>query len=69
MATKNNPKNKGTSGGKKKFNGKEIEPIKYIGTYVGEAKYISAKYAKTTEIVLGENGKPVRWEDIPVVEE
>ena len=66
MATKNNPKNKGSSGGKKMYNGKDIEPIKYIGTYAGHGKYMSAKYAKTTEIILDAAGKPIKWSDIPV---
>ena len=68
MATKNNPKNKGLAGGKKFLNGKEIEPIKYIGTYADEGKYMSAKYIKTTEIILSLNGKPIIWNDIPVSE-
>lgn len=68
MATKNNPKNKGLSGGKKFWNGKEIEPIKYIGSYAGLGKYMSAKYTKTTEIILDSKGKPVVWDDIPVSE-
>ena len=36
MATKNNPKNKGSAGGKKMYDGKEIEPIKYVGLYAGD---------------------------------
>jgi hypothetical protein len=67
MATKNNPKNKGLSGGKKFIDGKEIEPVKYIGTYFGYGKYISAKYAKTTDIILDADGKPVKWSDIPLL--
>lgn len=68
MATKNNPKNKGLSGGKKFVNGKEVEPIKYIGTYAGHGKYMAAKFAKTTEIVLDQSGKPVAWNSIEVSE-
>jgi len=69
MATKNNPKNKGLAGGKKFLNGKEIEPIKYIGTYANNGKYMSAKYIKTNEIILDSKGKPVIWDDIPVSEQ
>ena len=65
MATKNNPKNKGTSA-KKFYNGKEVEPIKYIGRHVGEGSYISAKYAKTSEIILDSNGKPILLDSLPI---
>jgi len=64
MATKNNPKNKGSSGEKKFFDGKEIEPIKYDGSYIGHGKYMASKYAKTLEMVIGKDGKPVAWSDI-----
>ncbi len=68
MATKNNPKNKGLSGGKKFHNGKELEPIKYIGTYVGHGKYMAAKYVKTNDIICDDSGKPIAWNTIPVSE-
>jgi len=68
MATKNNPKNKGLSGGKKFFNGKEVEPIKYIGTYAGHGKYMAAKYLKTTDVVMDPSGKPIAWSSIQVSE-
>jgi len=64
MATKNNPKNKGSAGSKKQYDGRDIEPIMYIGTYRGEGKYISAKFAKTPEIILDKDGKPIKWKDI-----
>jgi hypothetical protein len=66
MATKNNPKNKGQSGNKKFFNGKELEPIMYYGNYLGLGKYMSAKYTKTTEIVLDANSVPVKWDALSV---
>ena len=66
MATKNNPKNKGSAGGKKTYNGKDIEPIMYVGTYAGHGKYMSAKYSKTTDIILDAAGKPIEWKSIPV---
>ena len=69
MATKNNPKNKGLAGGKKFHNGKEIEPIMYVGNYAGHGKYISAKYLKTNDIILDETGKPIVWSSIPVSNE
>ncbi|MDR3289735.1 MAG: hypothetical protein LBT02_00425 [Rickettsiales bacterium] len=66
MATKNNPKNKGLAGNKKFFNGKELEPVKYDGTYLGHGKYLSAKYAKTTDLVFDANDVPVKWDAIPL---
>lgn len=66
MATKNNPKNKGLSGGKKFFNEKEVEPIMYVGTYAGHGKYMSAKYVKTTDVITDSSGKPIAWNSIPV---
>ncbi len=69
MATKNNPKNKGASGGKKMYDGKEVEPIKYVGLYAGDGIYMAAKYAKTNNIIMDANGKPIAWKTIPVVEE
>lgn len=65
MATKNNPKNKGTAGNKKTYNGKDIEPILYDGRYAGHGKYMAAKYSKTTEMIFDENGKPMNWDAFP----
>lgn len=66
MATKNNPKNKGLSGAKNFYNGKEIEPIKYDGSYVGHGKYMAAKYSKTTDVILDKTGKPITWRSVEV---
>lgn len=68
MASKNNPKNKGLSGGKKFQNGKELEPIMYVGVHAGHGKYIATKYAKTNDILFDANGKPIAWSSIPVSE-
>ena len=63
MGSKNNPKNR-TGGDKKKvYNGKEIEPIVFYDTEK-KKKYISAKYAKTSDIVLDGKGNPIKWDDI-----
>ena len=64
MGSKNNPKNRGGAQGKKTLNGKEIEPIMFVGNTKEEGKYVSAKYAKTSDVILDENKKPVRWNDI-----
>ena len=52
MGTKNNPKNRAKNIEKKKFKGKEVEPVYYYGVRVGHGKYMAAKYANTTQLVL-----------------
>lgn len=64
MGSKNNPKNRGGSAKTKIYNGKEVEPIMFISPVKGEGKYVSAKYAKTSDIICGEDKKPIRWNDI-----
>ncbi|MDR1498906.1 MAG: hypothetical protein LBS34_01285 [Rickettsiales bacterium] len=63
MGTKNNPKNRGTSEKKKVWNDKEVEPIMIIDTERGE-KFLAVKIAKSSELVLGENGNPLKWDSI-----
>jgi len=61
MGTKNNPQNRGKSNTKKKLNGKDIEPILIVGE---GAKFIGAKYSKTTNIICDDSGNPVPWKSI-----
>lgn len=61
MGTKNNPKNR-KAVEKKKFNGKEIEPVYYYGVHAGHGKYMTAKYAGTTQLVVDQAGRPVQWD-------
>lgn len=63
MGTKNNPKNRGL-GAKKQFNGKDIVPIMYYGKTAGKTNYLSAKYDKTDDIILGEDKMPVKWDSL-----
>ena len=63
MGTKNNPKNRKVVE-KKKFNGKEIEPILYQGVHAGHGKYMAAKYSGSTSIILDTEGKPLQWSEI-----
>lgn len=63
MGTKNNPKNRGSTEKKKILNGKELEPIMIIDPESGE-KYLSAKISKSTEIILGKNSSPMKWNEI-----
>jgi hypothetical protein len=64
MGTKNNPKNRVKAVVKKKFKGKEIEPVFYYGVRIGHGKYMSAKYAGSTQIVVDALNKPIPWDQI-----
>lgn len=64
MGTKNNPKNRGKISEKKKHNEKEVEPIYYYGVHAGHGKYMAAKYAGSTQLVLNAQNKPLPWEEI-----
>ncbi len=64
MGTKNNPKNRAKGAEKKKYDGKEIEPIYYHGVHAGHGKYMAAKFAGSTNLVLNSSNKPLQWEEI-----
>ncbi len=64
MGTKNNPKNR-KAVEKKKFNGKEVEPVLYHGINAGHGKYIAAKYAGGgMNLVVNDSGRPLQWEEL-----
>ncbi len=65
MGTKNNPKNR-KAVEKKKYNGKEIEPVLYNGVHAGHGKYVAAKYAgsNSADLIAAANGKPLQWEEL-----
>jgi hypothetical protein len=65
MGTKNNPKNRGKNNQKRKFNGKEIEPVLYYGNAAGHGKYMAAKYIGTTQLVFLPNvTSPAEWSQL-----
>lgn len=64
MGTKNNPKNRVKNVEKKKHNGKEVEPIYYYGVHAGHGKYMAAKYAGSTQLVVDTAHKPLPWDQI-----
>ena len=68
MGTKNNPKNR-KAVTKRKFQGKEIEPIYYQGGYAGHGNYMSAKYSNSTQLVVDNQGIPMQWKNIPNIAE
>jgi len=64
MGTKNNPKNRVKNVEKKKYNGKEVEPVYYQGVHLGHGKYMAAKYAGTSQLVMNDAGEPIQWSKI-----
>jgi hypothetical protein len=64
MGTKNNPKNRAKNIEKKKFKGKDVEPIYYYGVGAGHGKYMAAKYISTTQLVLGADNVPLQWSQL-----
>jgi hypothetical protein len=63
MGTKNNPKNRVKNVEKKKINGKEVEPVYYYGVHAGHGKYMAAKLAGSTQLVVDAAGRPVQWDE------
>lgn len=63
MGTKNNPKNRAKVE-KKKFNGKEIEPVYFYGVHAQSGKFMAAKYSGTTNLVTNQENKILQWEEI-----
>ena len=64
MGTKNNPKNRGKVFKKKTHEGKDVDPILYVGNHAGHGKYITGKDAGTTQIISDQSGKPLPWQSI-----
>lgn len=63
MGTKNNPKNRVKNIEKKKYKGKDVEPVFYYGVHAGHGKYMSAKYAGSSQLAVDETGKPINWDE------
>ncbi len=64
MGTKNNPKNRVKNVEKKKFNGKEVEPVYYYGVHAGHGNYMSAKYVGTSQLVVDSFNRPIPWDEL-----
>ncbi len=60
---KNNPKAKNPNNKDKMYNGKPVKPALYIGTWVGDGKYIAAQDEKG-KLILDNNGKPISYVSI-----
>jgi hypothetical protein len=63
VGTKNNPKNRAGTSKSKSLGGKEVEPAMFYDFGRG-TRYLSAKIAKTNDIVCGGDGRPVKWKDL-----
>ncbi|MDR2778035.1 MAG: hypothetical protein LBB13_00810 [Rickettsiales bacterium] len=63
MGTKNNPKDRMGADRNKVIGGKECEPALFYD-FDRKIKYLSAKIAKTNDIVCGNDGLPLRWKEI-----
>jgi hypothetical protein len=63
MGTKNNPTNRGQAAKGKEYKGKPVKPVLYIGTQVGNGKYIAAQY-ENGDLVDDGSGKPLPWDAV-----
>jgi hypothetical protein len=63
MGTKNNPKNR-VKAEKKKFNGKEVEPVYFYGVHAGAGKFMAAKYSGSTQLVTDSSNRIMQWDEI-----
>ena len=57
---KNNPNARGEKQQDKTHNGKPIKPVLYIGTWIGEGKYIAAQ-SDDGKIIKDNRGKPIPY--------
>ena len=57
---KNNPNARGAKQEEKPFNGKPIKPVLYVGTWIGDGKYIAAQ-AEDGKIIKDSKGKPIPY--------
>jgi len=61
--SKNNPASRGKAE-KKKYNGKIVKPVKYIGTHIGHGSYMAVQYEEGGAVALDNNKKPLMWDAI-----
>ena len=57
---KNNPNARGAKEQAKMHNGKPIKPVMYIGTWVGQGKYMAAQ-SEDGKIIKDVKGKPIPY--------
>ena len=57
---KNNPNARGTKQQEKIHDGKPIKPVLYVGTWVGEGKYMAAQ-TEDGKIIKDPKGKPIPY--------
>ena len=57
---KNNPNARGAKQQDKTYNGKNIKPVLYIGTWIGEGRYMAAQ-TDDGKIIKDAKGKPIPY--------
>ncbi len=57
---KNNPNARGAKQKDKTYNGKPVKPVLYVGTWVGEGKYIAAQ-EENGKLIRDNDGKPIPY--------
>ena len=57
---KNNPNARGAKQQDKMYKGKSIRPVLYIGTWIGEGRYMAAQ-TEDGKIIKDSKGKPIPY--------
>ena len=60
-ASKNNPSTR-IAAKKRYYMGKEVKPIKFIGSLAQNGDYMAMEYVENNQVVLGTNNLPLPWE-------
>lgn len=61
VASKNNPNARGAQV-KMYFQGKEVSPVKFIGSAVGKGVYMAIAQSDNGELILDSQGLPYNWD-------
>lgn len=61
VASKNNPNTRGAQI-KMHFQGKEVIPVKFIGSAVGKGVYMAIAQSDNGELIFDDQGMPYNWD-------
>lgn len=61
VASKNNPNTRGAKI-QMFFQGKEVVPVKFIGSAVGQGVYMAISQSDNGEMILDSHGIPYKWD-------
>jgi hypothetical protein len=64
MSSKNNPENRGQAQVQKKYNGKVIKPVYYVGKHKGHGNYMAAQYESGDVVLHPVTKKPLSYAEI-----